>query len=42
MFMAIFAQECFPKFNRSMRDRFDPMKNWEIKTDFKTNVVRIW
>ena len=42
MFMAMFAQECFPKFNRVMKERFKDKPEWEIKTDFKTNVVRIW
>jgi len=42
MFMAMFAQECYPRFNAAMRRRFEHRQDWEIKTDFKTNVVRIW
>ena len=49
MYMAIYAQECFPKFSEILKNHFkglvnenwEPM-NWEIKLGYKENVIRIW
>ena len=41
MYMWLFAQECYPKFNWIATKHF--MKTpWKVKIDFKKNIVRIW
>ena len=41
MFMAIYATECFPEFREAFNKHFQG-KSWQLVTDFKSNVVRIW
>ena len=45
IFMFMFAQECFPKFNRVVTEHFEALVEvgtCSMMTDFKTNIVRIW
>ena len=45
MFMAIYAQECFPSFKETVEAHFesdDISKHWSLNLGFKNNVVRIW
>ena len=42
MFMTVFGQEVFTKFNLAFESHFEGKEDWEIKSNFKTNSVRIW
>jgi hypothetical protein len=45
MFMAIYAQECFPTFSETMKLHFKnktEVGTWKLNQGFKSNVVRIW
>ena len=41
MFMTLFAQECYAKFNACTHNHFKDTP-WNIKNDYKQNVVRVW
>jgi len=41
MFMILFAQECYAKFNLVCTHHFENTP-WTLETDYKSNVVRVW